>query len=82
MRWQDIVISIAQTGFIIALLPSIRSKQKPVLFTSISYTVLICAICIALLSLHLWFSTLTAFAGAIEWAILAVQRIKADKASR
>jgi hypothetical protein len=82
MRWQDIVISISQTGFIIALLPAIRSKDKPILFTSLSYTVLICAICIALLSLHLWFSTITAFVGAIEWAILAAQRIKIDKVAK
>lgn len=82
MRWQDIVIAISQIGFMIALVPSIRSKQKPILFTSISYSVLICAISLCLLTLHLWFSAATAFGGAVEWTVLAAQRLKIDKAKR
>ena len=79
MQWQDIIISLAQIGFIFALIPSIRSKNKPSLATSVMYASLITLIAFCLLTLELWFSALTAALGATAWVVLAVQKIKLDK---
>jgi len=82
MRWQDIVIALCQIGFIFALWPSVRSRHKPALYTSLGYVVLICAISFCLLTLHLWLSAATAFAGAVEWLILLIQKRRIDKATK
>ncbi len=79
MRWQDIVISIAQLCFIIAMIPSIRSNDKPASSTSIMNIILVTVIATCLLTLKLWFSALTAIAIATTWAVLAVQKINIDK---
>ena len=76
MRWQDIVISLCQTGFIFALIPSLRSRSKPAVATSISYVVMLSAIGTSLLTLELWLSAATAYAGVVPWLILAVQKYK------
>jgi len=80
MRWQDIVISICQICFVIALMPSITSLNKPHASTSVMNFILVCTIATCLLTLKLWFSAGTAFAVAIAWLVLAVQKIKLDKA--
>ncbi len=79
MRWQDIVISIAQVCFIFAMLPSILSKDKPALATSVMNVVLVSIIATSLLTLHLWLSGLTAIGIATTWAILAAQKIRLKK---
>ncbi len=79
MRWQDIVISIAQLCFIFAMIPSIKSNDKPALATSVMNVLLVCTISFCLLTLHLWFSALTAITIAITWAILAVQKMNLNK---
>ncbi len=79
MRWQDIVISVAQLCFIIAMVPSIKSNDKPASSTSVMNIILVGVIAFCLLTLRLWFSALTALAIATTWAILAIQKIKLDK---
>lgn len=80
MRWQDLVISICQIGFVAALIPSIKSHHKPPAVTSGMNSVLVCIITICLLTLRLWFSAITAFMIAVAWLILAVQKVKANSA--
>lgn len=82
MRWQDVVISITQLCFIFAMIPSIRSNDKPAVATSVMNVVLVGIIAICLLTLRLWFSALTALAVAITWGILAVQKTKLNKSSK
>lgn len=77
MRWQDIVISVAQVCFIFAMLPSIRSNDKPAVATSVMNVILVSTISFSLLTLHLWFSAATAVGIAVTWAILAIQKISA-----
>ena len=79
MRWQDIVIALAQICFIFAMLPSIRSKDKPATATSVMNVGLVSIITICLLTLRLWFSAATALGVAIAWTILAAQKIKINK---
>jgi heme O synthase-like polyprenyltransferase len=76
MRWQDIVISICQTSFLVALVPSIKSNHKPAVTTSVMYAILLCVIAFSLATLHLWLSAITALAGAVPWFILALQKHK------
>jgi hypothetical protein len=79
MRWQDIVISIAQLCFVFALIPSIRSKDKPAASSSIMNIVLLAIINTCLLTLQLWFSAFTGCLVMIAWLVLAIQKINSDK---
>lgn len=81
MRWQDIVISIVQIGFVIAMIPSITSKNKPALATCVMNVVFVCIVTFCLLTLELWLSAVTAAAVAFTWGILAVQKIN-DKSHK
>lgn len=82
MRWQDIVISVAQLCFIIAMLPSIKSNDKPAVATSVMNVVLVAVIATCMLTLRLWFSAFTALTIASTWAILAVQKIRTNKGKK
>ena len=82
MSWQDIVISVCQICFIFALLPSLRSHHKPAAITSIMNSILIFIITGCLLSLQLWVSGVTAGMVAVCWVILAVQKLKLDRAEK
>lgn len=78
MLWQDIVISVCQLLFVVALWPSLRSHHKPAASSSIMNVILVSIITGCLLSLQLWFAGFTASLVAITWAILAVQKIKIE----
>ena len=81
MLWQDYVIAIGQIFFVFALIPSIRSSNKPALITSVTYASIITVIATSLLTLGLWFSAATGYMGAIAWAILALQKYNIQKAN-
>lgn len=81
MVWQDYVISFAQIGFIIALIPTLRSKSKPPKATSFMTVALLTIITFCFLTLHLYFSAITAFAIDITWATIGIQTLKAEKAN-
>ncbi len=73
---QDAVFTIGTVVFTIALLPTLRDRQKPPLATSIPITLTLVAFASSFLSLGLWF---TAVATAIEcgcWGAIAVQRYR------
>jgi len=82
MRWQDIVISLCQMGFVIALIPSIRSRHKPALSSSVMNVVLVGIVTFCLFSLHLWFSGITATMVGTTWAVLAIQKLEIDKKAK
>jgi hypothetical protein len=79
MVWQDYVIAVAQIGFIIALVPTLRSKDKPPKATSFMTVALLTIIAFCLLTLDLYFSAITAFAIAITWAIVGIQVLRQEK---
>lgn len=72
--WQDIVLMITGFAFSIALIPTIKAKEKPTkstcLITAICLT--INAICLATLNLWLAFSSVVL--SDIAWWILLFQR--------
>ena len=79
MIWQDIVIMIACFSFSLALIPSIRGKNKPeknsCLFTILGLTAI--AVCFA--TLRLWLSFASEIAAITAWSILLVQRRDNDR---
>ena len=80
MVWQDIIIAAAQIFFIVALIPSLTTKDKPALTTSVMNTILVWSIAATQCTLHLWFSAVTAGAIGIGHATLAVQKAKINRA--
>ncbi len=81
MRWQDIVISICQIFFVVAMIPSIRSNDKPAFSTSVMNVILVGIIVVCLFTLNLWFSSITAAMVGLTWSVLAIQKRKLDLTS-
>ncbi len=79
MVWQDYVIALVQIGLVIALIPTLRGKDKPALSTSIMNTLLLGIITFCFFTLELYFATCTVLATALAWAVLAVQKMKQEK---
>ncbi len=74
MIWQDVVIMVSCFGFTIALIPSIRSNQKPAR-SSCTITVLLLILCaVSFATLKLWLSFLAETTAIIAWGILLFQR--------
>jgi len=74
MVWQDIVISIGSWLFIIALIPSIRGKEKPPVSTSILTGSVLAVFSLTYATLELWISVASTALLAGAWFILAVQK--------
>lgn len=77
--WQDLVLLIAQIIFIIALFPSILSKDKPAITTSIMNAVVLFIISFVNFTLNLFGALFGLFLVAVCWTILAVQKYLVDK---
>ena len=74
MQWQDIVLGVGQIIFFLALIPSIRSKDKPALSSSIITATVLLAYALVFATLSLWFTVLTDIITTIFWYILAYQK--------
>jgi len=74
--WQDIVMSIGQWIFIIALLPAIIGKDKPPWMTSLLTAVVLSVFAFIFLTLDMIMSAISGSATALCWWILLVQVIK------
>jgi hypothetical protein len=75
MSWQDIVLTIGQICFILALLPSVFGKDKPALATSLMTAGVLVAFCIVNVSLELYFAAITVAFTSLTWFVLAFQVI-------
>lgn len=82
MSWQDVVLLICQIVFAIALFPSILSKNKPALTTSVLNTVFLYIIFLVNLTLNLYGFAAGIFIVATLWLILAVQKYLIDKKNK
>ncbi len=76
MIWQDYVLSFGSIILIFALIPSVISKNKPALATSIITGLVLTAFAITFATLQLFFTTITTASVAIMWFVLAVQKFK------
>ena len=81
MVWQDIIFTIGSIIFIIALIPSIRGKDKPALSTSLLTGSILFIFSTTYLTLNLTFSTVTTGILASAWLILAFQKYNETKKS-
>lgn len=79
MSWQDIVLSIGQVIFIISLLPSILSKDKPAFVTSLVTAIVLFIFALIDLTISLYATSLTVAATAVGWTILAYQKYMIDR---
>lgn len=79
MIWQDIVLAGAQIFFAVSLLPSVFSKDKPALATSIMTSLMLYVICFVNYTLGLYGAALGLFLVASLWGTLAVQKFRENK---
>ena len=82
MTWQDIIFSIGQWVFIIALIPSVVSKDKPALSSSLMTGSVLAVFAFTYFTLSLWMSGASTILVAAIWFILAIQKCRADKATK
>lgn len=74
MNWQDIIFSIGSWIFIIALIPTVLSKDKPPLSTSLITGSVLAVFVFAYATLDLWMATFSTAGISITWFIIAIQR--------
>jgi len=77
--WQDYVLTLGLIVFNLALLPVLKSKEKPPLITSVPTVVFQYAFALTFITLHLWFSAAGSFVNGTLWGILAYQVNKRPK---
>ena len=76
MPWQDIVLTIGSWIFIIALIPTLRDREKPQLSTSVVTGTVLLVYAFVYATLGLWISVVSTSALAIAWLVLALQKMK------
>ncbi len=76
MQWQDVVLSVGAVMFGVLLLPAIRAKDKPPILTSAGTSLVLFTWVVVFASLELWFSAAVQAVVAIEWGIIACQKIR------
>lgn len=79
MSWQDIALSVGQVIFVIFLFPSILSKDKPALATSLITALVLYAFALIDLTISLYVTSITVAATAAGWSILAYQKDMIDR---
>ena len=77
--WQDKVISACQFLFLVALIPSIISEEKPALWSCILTALLLTVIAFTQWTLHLYFSMVSGISIASGWWVLTYQQFKRHK---
>jgi uncharacterized membrane protein YjdF len=78
-HWQDIIIAIGSLVFSIALLPSVFSKHKPALWTSVITGIVLFILALTYASLRFWYATTITALTASLWLVLAAQNIFQSK---
>ncbi|MGH7195981.1 MAG: hypothetical protein ACREGA_04350 [Candidatus Saccharimonadales bacterium] len=81
MTWQSIVLALGQVVFIIALLPSILTKDKPEIWTAIMTGTVALSISITYLTLNIKLASIMAFLNFVAWSVLAIQKLRQTKRS-
>lgn len=79
MIWQDVVFGVGTAVFSIALIPTLRDKQKPALLTSIPTAVILYVFAITSSTLNLRFAMIMQLVSATIWSALAWQRYRQNQ---
>ena len=74
MHWQETILAIGQVVFIIALLPSVFSSDKPEIWTSLITGSVALSIAITYATMKLPIAAISAFFNFVFWSILAIQK--------
>ena len=74
MNWQDIILSAGGFMFSVALIPTIRSKNKPSKVTCGMTAFFLWLYCIVYISLGLWLALASGILSAGAWTVLLLQR--------
>lgn len=75
--WQDVVLTIGSLIFALALIPSVRSADKPAPLTSASTAAVLYVFAGVDLTLDLVFTAITTAITAALWTTLLIQRVRA-----
>jgi hypothetical protein len=76
MTWQDILLTIGSILLLVALLPSVRAKDKPIVTTSLLTGTVLFVFAIIYASLDLWFSAAITVLTSTTWLVLAYQKAR------
>jgi hypothetical protein len=74
MSWQDLVLTVGQVIFVIALVPTVVGKDKPALQTSVLTSMVSFSFMAVYVSLSVPFASMTAALNGSMWFVLAVQK--------
>jgi hypothetical protein len=76
MSWQDLVLTVGQFVFVLALLPSILGPDKPAVSTSLINGTVLVIFALVELTLNLVFTSILVGVTAAGWFLLAFQGIR------
>ena len=76
LLWQDVVLTAGQIFFVFALIPMLRSAQKPPLITAVAHGLILASFGVVFASLSLWFSTVAVLLASLMWLYLSWQRFR------
>jgi len=79
MHWQDLVFTFGQIIFVVALIPTIKGKDKPAFITSLITGAVLLSFTTAYFALALYFSALMSTIMSASWFLLAFQKYKTSK---
>lgn len=71
--WQDLVLSVAEIGFLLSLLPSVLGPDKPAAVTSLMTAVLLCGILVVNASKRWWYACSILSVTICVWLAMFVQ---------
>lgn len=75
MVWQDVVLTVGAVLFIIALIPAVRSREKPSIFTSFLSAAVLTSFEVVYISLEFWFALIVNGCLATLWFIIGLQKL-------
>lgn len=81
-HWQDLALTIIFIVLNISLVPSVISKDKPAITTSIMTIVCLIVAVVVYFSLTLWFAAAMTIVNIALWTTLATQKILQKKHSK
>lgn len=82
MNWQQTVLALGQVVFIIALLPSVFTSDKPEIWTSLITGTVALSIAGTYATMRMPIAAVSAFFNFVFWSILAFQKWQQIKMSR
>ena len=78
MFWQDFIIGIGQWFFAASIIPSIISRNKPSVWTSLPTAILLLIFSYAHFTLGLYCSMVSSIVVSTMWVILFIQKTNGD----